>query len=467
MRRVWLVVFLFVVSGCSDGRSLEKTARPTAPATAVQVGRVTPTAKPSPTHVATATGTPSATPSSTPTRRPTRTPSPTPTPPPPTGTLLLAGTPVAKPGSVLVYTEWLDGQIALAQVDVEGRIHLVSEPGRAPNQAWYSHSLGAWMAYDVEWEDGHQVRVVLYNSRTGLRQEIPIPYGVSVWGPAVDAGGGRVAYTLLADLLEHVDGTHRWVTYVHDLSSGTVMGFGAEWPTPQDTSFFGGQPIAWVGDTLLIEMFSPSGEGYLGVWALDTSRGIPSETVTLQRYDRLVLDSAAAPATGLYHGPTLSPDGELLAFLIQDSQDSAYDLPCWHSASSEEHLTAALGAVPIWGGTPRLLVVAEQDRDLAEPVAWSPDSRQILFIEGPCQEEPSPVVLTLRTVDLEGAVTGEWPLPPRDPPVWLRTLWCTSDGIFYGYTFGRNEQSELWHLDLATGLSVLVGKELWLAGCIP
>ncbi len=314
---------------------------------------------------------------------------------------------------MLVYTEWLDGQIALAQVDVEGRIRLVSEPGRAPDQAWYSHSLGAWMAYDVEWEDGHQVRVVLYNSRTGVRQEIPIPYGVSVWGPTVDADGGRVAYTLLAAVGEHVDGTHRWVTYVHDLATGTVTGFGAEWPSPQDKWFFGGEPIAWVGDTLLIEMFCYCGEGYLGVWALDTGRGIPGETVTLSGYDWRVLDSALASATGWYYSPTVSPDGEMLAFLIHDSD---YDLPCWHPAFfGEEHLTAALGVVPTRGGKPRLLLdVAAQGRDLAEFVAWSPDSRQILFIEGPCQDEPSPVALTLRAVDLDGTVYGRVaPAAPR------------------------------------------------------
>ena len=343
-------------------------------------------------------------------------------------------------------------------------MRLVSEPGRAPDQAWYSHPLGAWMAYDVEWEDGQQVRVVLYNSRTGVRQEIPIPYSVSVWGPAVDADGGRVAYTLLADLLEHVDGTHRWVTYVHDLSSGTVMGFGAEWPTPQDTSFFGGQPIGWVGDTLLIEMLCYCGEGTLGVWALDTSRGVPGETVTLAGYDRVVLSGTEVSRAGSYYAPTHSPDGKTLAFLLNDTE---YDSTCWNPFPyQEEHLTAAVGVVPIQGGKPRLLLdVAGQGRDLAGYVAWSPDSRQILFAEGPCQEEQSPVVLTLRAVDLEGTVTGEWPLPPLDPPAHLDALWCTPDDVFYA--FERNDQSELWHLDLRTGRSVFVGNGMWPDGCIP
>ena len=463
-----MLALLFVASGCAGGCGLEKTARPTPATTVVQESRITPTGAVTPAPVATSTATPSATPSSTPTRRPTRTPSPTPSPAPATGTLLLASTPVAKPGSVLVYTEWLDGQIALAQVDMVGRIRLLSEPGRAPREAWYSQPLGAWMAYDVEEEDGYEVRVVLYNSRTGARQEIPIPAWAGVWGPAVDADGGRVAYTLLAQVGDHVDGTHRWVTYVHDLSSGTATGFGAEWPTPQDTSFFGGQPIAWAGDTLLIEMFSPSGEGYLGVWALDTSRGIPGETVTLSGYDWRVLDSAAASVTGLYHGPTLSPDGEMLAFLIQDSHDSDYDLPCWHPASREEHLTAALGVVPTRGGKPRLLLdLADPGRDLAELVTWSPDSRQILFVEGPCQDDPSPVALTLRAVDLEGTVTGEWPLPPLDQPAYPHALWCTPDVVFY--SFGRDGRAELWRLDPASGRSqlVLTADRLGLAGCLP
>jgi hypothetical protein len=379
--------------------------------------------------------------------------------------LLLASTPAAVPGSVLVYTEWLDGQIALAQVDIEGRIRLLSEPGRAPIQAWYSQPLGAWIAYDVEWEDGHQVRVVLYNSRTGVRQEIPIPYGVSVWGPAVDADGGRVAFTVLAQGGDPVGGPRPWVTYVHDLSTGTVAGFGAVWPSPEDKWFYAGQPIPWVGDTLLIEMFCYCLEGYVGVWALDTSRGIPGETVTLMGYDRLVLDSALAAATGWYHFPTVSPDGELLAFLLNDTD---YDFACWDPYPNREHLTAALGVVPTQGGKASILLdVAGHGRDLAEFVAWSPDSRQILFAEGPCQEEPSPVPLTLRAVDLEGTVTGEWPLPPLDPAVGLDAVWCTPDVVFY--SFGRDGRAELWRLDPATGRSqlVLTADRLGLAGCLP
>jgi len=212
-------------------------------------------------------------------------------------------------------------------------------------------------------------------------------------------------------------------------------------------------------------MFCYCGEGYSGVWALDTRRGIPGETVTLQGYDRFVLDSGAASATGSYYSPTLSPDGEMLAFLTNDAD---YDEPCWDDYPYSPHLSAALGVVPTRGGKPRLLLdVAAQGRDLAGFVTWSPDSRQILFIEGPCRDEPGPVALTLRAVDLEGAVTGEWPLPPLDPRAYPFALWCTRDGIFY--QFERDDRAELWHLDLATGLSekVLTRDGIGLVGCFP
>ena len=240
-----------------------------------QQGSATPAATAGYAPVATATGTPLATPSSTPTRRPTRTPSPTPTPAPPTGTLLLASTPVAS---------------SRQRAGLHRMAGRTDRPGASGRRRPHPSSQRARTRAHTGLVQPSARRVDGVRCRVGRRpsgargpvqlphrrpQEIPIPYGVSVWGPAVDADGGRVAYTLFGrgrrPCRRHTPVGHLCPRSLH----GTVTGFGADSNVPQDKSFFGGEPHRMGRghsadrDVLLLL------KATLGVWALDTGRGIP------------------------------------------------------------------------------------------------------------------------------------------------------------------------------------------------
>jgi hypothetical protein len=71
---------------------------------------------------------------------------------------------------------------------------------------------------------------------------------------------------------------------------------------------------------------------------------------------------------------------------------------------------------------------------------------------------------TLRAVDLQGSIAGEWPLARVETIWWGEALWCTPDDVFYMHNRG-----ELWHLNLVTGQSEQVLSSEWvrLIGCLP
>lgn len=462
MRKPWLLVVLFLLSGCTGGRTFEGMTSPI-PATAVVQSTFTPSAEAMPATRATSTLAPSPTPSLAP-RLPAKTPSATPTLTPTATRTINLAQPVAQRGTVSVVMREGDKEPVLAQVDAEGNTHALGGPVPPPPwNVWYSPRLGAWVEY---WEErlGDEYRVLLYNSLTRDTQSIPVQAGVSFLWPAFDATRGRLAYTLLASPGETIDGRHWWVIYVRDLTTGMNAQFGGEWPSPQSTEVMPARPVGWAGNDLLVETYDMSGEVLTGVWALDSSKGTAGQIVTLRGYDRLVLDPKMLPANSWYRTPTVSPDGETLAYLVHSPE---YELSCWNSArfGYDLGLSTELWVVPIKGGAPRMLVdVAGEGRALVDTLTWSPDSQRILFAQVQCQGKDTLPELALGAVALQGIVSKKWSLPPVVNPLALQFSWCTQDGVFYQADWG-----EIRHLDLATGRSqeLLPGYQVGLIGCLP
>jgi Tol biopolymer transport system component len=462
MRTVWLLALLFLLGGCAHGSAPAATNSPGVASGVSQKSTVAPARAATSTPSASPTRTPSSTPSRTPaptiTRRPSATPSPTPLP---LGPMLLASTPDARRGGILVRIPQRNTLLAsLAQLDRQGDTHVLGGPVELPWGVRYSPALAAWMVYTVEDQDD-QVHVGFYDSLTGKTQTILVPRGASVLGPALDAARGRVAYTILSDPAAFIEDRYWWVIYVRDLAAGTDTEFGAEWDAPESSDLAPARPIGWAGDDLLMETFSLSGEGTTGVWLLDTRKGVPGQTVTLQGWDRQVFSPREVSPSGWYREPRVSPDGNNLAFLLHDSD---YDMPCWQSDSYDPGLSTRLGVVSTQGGRPRILVdVGDQGRALHDSLRWSPDSRQVLFAEGRCQGDPPVLEFAVRAVDLQGAITWEGPILALDDPLFFGALWCEPDDVYYQTDLG------LWHADLTTGRSerILAPDGATLSGCIP
>jgi hypothetical protein len=321
--------------------------------------------------------------------------------------------------------------------------------------------MGAWVVYG----EGYLVQphhISLYDSRTRETQIIQVPPGVTVLGPEFDASRGRLAYTMLAEPAAAMAGPYWWVICVRNLAAGTVTEFGGKWDAPESSKLMPAEPIGWAGDDLLMEAFDISGETRTGVWVLDTKKGVPGKTVTLQGWDRQVFNPREVSPSGWYRQPGGSPDGKDLAFLLHDSD---YDMPCWQSDSYDPWLATRLGVVSTQGGKPRILLdVGDQHHALADSLEWSPDGRQILFTEGRCQGDLPALEFVLRAVDLQGAVTWLGPVLALDDPLSFAALWCGPDDVYY-----QTDLAGLWHVNLGTGRSERISAPdgAALFGCVP
>jgi hypothetical protein len=321
--------------------------------------------------------------------------------------------------------------------------------------------MGAWVVYG----EGYLVQphhISLYDSRTRETQIIQVPPGVTVLGPEFDARRGRLAYTMLAEPAAAMAGPYWWVICVRNLATGTVTEFGGKWDAPESSGLMPAEPIGWAGDDLLMETADISGEVRTGVWALDTKKGVPGQTVTLKGWDREVLSPREVSPSGWYRQPSGSPDGKTLAFPFHDYD---YTLPCWQTDTYDPGLSTQLGIVSTQGAKPRILVdVGDQGRALHDSLRWSPDSWQVLFAEGRCQGDPPTLKFAMRAVDLEGAITWEGPILALEDPLSFAALWCEPDDVYY-----QTDLAGLWHVDMATGRSerILAPDGAALFGCIP
>jgi Tol biopolymer transport system component len=351
----------------------------------------------------------------------------------------------------------VNDKLTLAQIDFQGNVLPLSEPRRMSGFYWQSPYLspnGTWVAY---FRPGARNELVIYNLQTREEQTIP-QTGVYADGPIFDETSRRIAYTTRTGLQS--DGTDEWAIHVHDITTdaetilkGPVVGQSQQYePLP-------GAPIAWVDDELFLDTYVPYAEMVnQGIWVLNLSSVAPGETTSLQDYDRLMLSSTDV----FYMDPTISPNGDMMAFVVYDDdhQLTCYDNPL------EDGAVTGLGVLPITGGEPRILVdISGDDSALTDqPLAWSPDGDQILFAQSTCPDVPSSFEPTLRTVNLQGIITHEWPLVRIEYTVNQEALWCASEQIFY-----LRGQGQLWRLSVETGQTeqVLSSEQIRLIGCFP
>lgn len=360
-------------------------------------------------------------------------------------------------GILVAYGE--NDLLTLAQVDSRGGLHVLAEPRRMLADCWTPPHLspdGTLLAYYLP---GFPTALVLYNLKT-RQEQITRPPGASMTVPVFDAAGQRIAYTAT------IGDWQGWAIYLRDIATGQeatylgpVVGQGQEWDEPLP-----GNPIAWVGNELFVDCFIPWQETVnWGIRVLDLTNGVAGETRDLKRYDRRLLD----PKDMRYWNPTLSPDGDLLAFVIW-----GYDYaPMCYAGYADDGIAFGVGIVPTTGGPPQILVDASrQDGAVTDqPLAWSPDGKQILFAQASCQNASSALEPVLRAVSLEGVVTHEWPLARIGYyTACQEAQWCTPEQIFYKRSY-PGEQDQLWWLNVETGQTeqVLSSSQIRLIGCFP
>jgi hypothetical protein len=473
MRNLWLIVVLLFIGACASAPTSEVATQTVVPTRTQITTLPTDILSPAktPTVAAISTNTPAATLTVRPTRSPpteiataTAAPISTDVPRPTsiaTSTPAFVRPPSTMPGSILI-AYGVGGKPSLAHVDVEGNVHPLGELG-SRFDSWYPLQLspdGKWLAY-LE-SSGLEDELILHKFHERETQTVSLPMWSTVEGPVFDATGERVAYTISADPAHQINGLHAWAIFVRDLATESETLFGGPFLAHSHERPLPGDPIAWIDDELLLSTFVYHGEQRnRGVWVLDVGEAIPGETVSLQAYDRQVL-SPEDVSPRLYWRPTISPGSDMLAFLIYDYD---YKPSCLDDNRYEESSMVALGVVSLTGGEPRILVDATRDDGaLATPLTWSPDGQQVLFAQGQCQDQSTLFESTLRAVDLQGSITGEWPLARVETIWWGEALWCTPDDVFYTHNRG-----ELWHLNLVTGQSkqVLSSKWVRLVGCLP
>ncbi len=442
------LMFLLLLCACAGSTIPERTVLLATETPAVAAGATLPvtpaTRTATPTHVLSLTSivTPSVV-------RVTATPGPSPTS---TSTPVTPAVPMPVRGSILIaYGE--HNNLALAHVEPEGEIWLLSEPLGISDSYWRHSSLspdGTWLAYYSsnagEWR--------LYN--LWMREDVSLGDLGEVSRPIFNTTGQHLAF--LESVYPLTAGRDTWFVHIRDIATGMDTRFQGPIVAPGhlDDEPLRGEPIAWVGEELLLNILAPPESPNLDIRALDVSKVVPGETVSLRQYDRLVLSHKDVE----YMGPTISPDNEVIAFVVwdHDHRPSCLD-------NSFGTITG-LGVVPVAGGPARLLVdVTGTDSALAaQPLTWSPDGSQVLFAQGTCQDASSPFELMLRTVDLQGNIIHEWPLVRLQNTCCQEALWCTPEQIFY---LRGNDQ--LWRLNVETGQSeqVLSSNQIRLVGCFP
>jgi hypothetical protein len=304
---------------------------------------------------------------------------------------------------------------------------------------------------------------MLYNLQTHEEQTILEPvFHAAV--PIFDAASQHIAYAAITHSQDGI--TYQWTIHVRDITTdvetifeGPIVGQGQDRyaePLP-------GRPIAWVGNELFLDGFVPYAETvYWGIRVLDLRNVSPGETISLRDYDRLVL----SPGDVYYMYPTISPVGDMMAFVVYNDD---HLLTCYDNFPENGAVTG-LGVIPIAGGAPRILVDATGDDSalVGQPLAWSLDGNEILFAQGSCQDEPSSLEPTLRTVNVQGVITREWPLARIEYTICQEALWCAPEQIFYSRRYLR-EQDQLWRLNAETGQTeqVLSSEQIRLIGCFP
>ncbi len=460
VKKIWLTAILVFAGACTRSPAHQPLSSPTATTQieAVALGR-TPASSPvqatdpAPTAAATATRA-----TSTPTGRPqpSNTLAPEPTA---TSAYMLGSKPAGTPGNILVAGGTYES-LFLFEVDSQGRARRLGQLS-AKDASWtpmHMSPSGEWLA-EFEQRVGVADRIHLHNLYSGETQTVSIaPIGAIATVPIFDSSSSRVAYTLI-DLGSRVSGTYAWVIYVRDLASQTETGFGGTRLTQPSDEPLPGAPLGWTGNDLLIDTTVPYAEGFSrGIWAIATDRYSRGETVALQRYDRLVLSAGQFPG-GMYWAPTLSPDGDRIAFLIADFDHAP---PC-QTEPGEWGTISALGVVSSMGGAIRVLVDETGAMGaLGTPLAWSPDGEQLAFAHANCDDESEPLRTTLRTIDMQGNVTGDWDSAYSGSLWWGQASWCTPDVVFY-----LHERGEIWRLDLTSGVTnqVLRADQTRLIGC--
>lgn len=370
--------------------------------------------------------------------------SPTPTP---TETPIPISTPLPVKGSVLIAHGDRE-MLTLSQIGPEGEIWPLGGSLPISDADWASPRLspdGDWLAYLASDSEDF----VIVNLHT--REEIVIDGDAVVSVPMFDPTSRQLAYTV-----ERMD-TYTWTIHLRDMVTGEearLVSPKSVRRSPYDEPL-PGKPIAWVDHELLVDTFGPEA-AHLGVWAVDASKAISGESIGLPQYDRSILK----PQGTEYLDPILSLDNRWLAFVTW-----SYDyLPSCRDDSPGS--TTGVGVVSVAGGAMRRLVdVTNIDGSVfGWTLAWSPDGSQILFAEETCRGASAFSNATLRTVDLQGKITHEWPTVRLGDDCCQEAEWCTP-GLIY-YLDGRDQ---LWQLNVQTGQAelVLTDNQIRILGCLP
>jgi Tol biopolymer transport system component len=232
-----------------------------------------------------------------------------------------------------------------------------------------------------------------------------------------------------------IDERLRTAIIAPDGTSEVVLAF------PGETLFLGPGDWSPDGHRLALQAFDPSDASRAGIF-IAAADGSSIKRITTSTDGRST------------ESPKFSPDGRRIVFLAVDADTAPAGLG----------FAGDLFVIETNGGVPRQLnpagTKALATGQTGQPIAWSPDGRQIAFaaIEGPLADGRSAVF----RVDAEGGV----PVRISDFGQWLVSVEWSPDGkwIAFGEVASGNESTWVAHPD-GTGVRQLTGPGTSLVGC--
>lgn len=312
---------------------------------------------------------------------------------------------------------------------------------------------GQWVANT----DSSGTAIVIHNLDAGNIFTVPFLSDYTVYGTSFDPAGTRLAFMELGPPGEEGSEGTPWSLAVVDLDARSIQRFEAT--THREADLLPSFPIGWSpdGETLVLNGFQPYTEaGTEGVWEFTIPRDTGATSVEdLDRREVL-------PAEDYLLTPNLSRDATQLLYL---NRDFGY-VPASYEPMGYDLAVNQLWMLGLTDDTATTLVEETDGGALGQAAAWSPEGNQALFAQGYYTGDTFST-LTLKTVDLEGAVTevGAAPLPSEGALTDLH--WCTPEIALARARTAEGER-QLYMIDLATGESSLVisADYVEVVGCV-